>query len=217
MTQKLWKQLNADLRAADVDGQIPERMTWGDSIDEESATHAANMLLNSAVPREPFDEIVVDYLDNPLNTIGLEIAVRLLTRKGTSAEVPNLLCLYQQVPESKSEQSTLWAVGNAVYTIAPKSHLDEMLEITRNEKLGHSRHQLIVHLSRFKNDEAVYTSLLGLLKDSTVLGPALEALKRFGDPRAIAAIESTEVDEEDTYPAHQKRMALKKLNEKLVN
>ena len=55
-----------------------------------------------------------------------------------------------------------------------------------------------------------------LLDDESVRGPTLEALKRYGDIRAIPAIERTPVKDGDDgiYERHQKMMGLKKLNEK---
>ena len=110
----------------------------------------------------------------------------------------------------------LWAVGNAIYTIAPRDHLDDCIAICKDRRLGSSRHKLIVHLSRFRKSEEVFQTLLSLLDDESVRGAALEAMKRYGDIRAIPAIERTPVKDGDegTYERHQKIMGLKKLNEK---
>ena len=102
----------------------------------------------------------------------------------------------------------LWAVGNVIYTISPRDHLDECILICRDSRLDYSRSRLIVlHLSRFKKSKEVFQTLRHLLEDESVGGAALEALKRYGDVRAIPAIERTPVREGDvgTYETHQKR------------
>jgi HEAT repeat protein len=154
-------------------------------------------------------------LDELTVNSGLEMVVRALTRKGMTVATPRLLKLFSD-ESLYQEQKCLWTVGNAIYAIEPRDHLDECIRICRDHRLGPSRHRLIVHLSRFKKSEDVFQALLSLLDDESVRGAALEALKRYGDVRAIPAIEQTPVGDgrEGTYEAHQKTKALKKLNEK---
>jgi HEAT repeat protein len=59
----------------------------------------------------------------------------------------------------------------------------------------------------------VFQTLLSLLADESVRGSALEALWRYGDARALPAIERTPVREDD-YEAKAKSTALRKLNRK---
>jgi len=105
----------------------------------------------------------------------------------------------------------LWAVGNALHTIAPRDHLQEVIAICRNRELGFARGQLVLHLSRFKNTEAVFQTLISLLGDESIRGQALEALWRYGDTRAIPAIEATPV-REGFYEVQAKNTALRRLN-----
>jgi HEAT repeat protein len=222
-----WKQLGRELLALD---------RWGDfdtsslqaSTDAAQAykwkwagEHPVNLMVNGAVPLDHFETYVptlVRALGEMTGPVDLEFVARSLTRKGLTVAVPALLKLFSN-EELINEPTSLWAVGNAIYTIQPRDHVDECLHICRNAGLGESRHKLIVHLSRFKKSEEVFQTLLALLDDESVRGAALEALKRFGDVRAIPAIKRTPVRKGDDgiYERHQKQMALKKLTEKKLN
>jgi hypothetical protein len=219
-----WKRLGSELRDLDRWGDF-DASRLRESPDVEQAykwkwvgEHPVNLMVNGAVPHDHFETYVptlVRALSEMTGAVDLEFVARSLTRKGLTVAVPALLKLFSN-KELIKEQRSLWAVGNAIYTIEPRDHLEECLQICRDRRLGESRHLLIVHLSRFKRSEEVFQTLLTLLDDESVRGPALEALKRFGDVRAIPAIKRTPVRDGDDgiYERHQKKMALKKLTEK---
>jgi hypothetical protein len=69
---------------------------------------------------------------------------------------------------------------------------------------------LVLHLSRFKNTEEVYQTLVSLLSDDSVRGHAIEALWRYRDTRAISAIEAVPV-RPGLYEAKAKNTALRRL------
>jgi hypothetical protein len=234
MPRSSWEKLADDLLTKDRWGDFDVAMTretptgppsriWRDNVLSNFLSmdpHPVNVLVNCSVPAEHFQTyvpILVNALGVLTANMGLEMVVRALTRKGTTAAAEQLLKLYtNQDPDVNP--SLLWAVGNAIYTIAPLDHLDECICICRDCRLGGSRHKLIVHLSRYKKSEEVFQTLLSLLDDESVRGAALEALKRLGDTRAIPAIERTSVRDPSEpygiYETHQKTMALKKLSEK---
>ena len=226
MARSAWEKLADDLLAEDRWGDFDVARTQETPTNPRSwiwrhiDPHPVNILVNSGVPVDHFEAYVptlVRALDEVTADLGLEMVVRALTKKGTTAATKKLLKLYAN-EDLVRYRGLLWAVGNAVYTIAPRDHLDECICICKNHRLGRSRHMLVVHLSRFKKSEEVFQALLSLLDDESVRGPALEALKRYGDIRAIPAIERTAVrDPEEpygNYETHQKEMALKKLGEK---
>lgn len=219
MGESLWEQLGEELRRCDQWGDFetakshPQAKKWPQVRD-----HPVNLMVNGCVSSEHY-ETYVPVLLNSLNELNksadLEMVVRALTRSGLFAATEQLLKLYADRGRAEDDRH-LWAVGNAIYTIAPRDHLAEILCICKDTKLGKARHMLIVHLCRFKKSEDVFETLIDLLSDETSRGPALEALKRLGDVRAIPAIERTPVrdGDEGVYETHQRMMALKKLKEK---
>ncbi len=227
MDQSAWEKLGDDLHSLDHWGDFraaktrfvkgdPQTWKWK-SIEQ----HPVNIMVNAGVSSEHFQTYVprlLHALEESKSDSGyLEMVVRALTKKGLSAATEKLLQLFSE-ESFLQDLGLLWVVGNAIYTIEPRDHLDECLRICQNRKLGGSRQRLIVHLSRFKKSEEVFLTLLSLLEEGEVeiRGAAFEALKRFGDVRAIRAIERTPVRDGDDfiYESHQKVMALKKLNEK---
>jgi hypothetical protein len=226
MPRSAWEKLADDLLAQDRWGDFDVARTQETPTDPRSwiwrhiDPHPVSILVNRGVPLDHFEAYVqtlVRALDEVTADLGLEMVVRALTKKGMTPATEKLLKLYSN-EDLVGYRGLLSAVGNAIYTIAPRNHLDECICICRDRRLGSSRHKLVVHLSRFNKSEEVFQTLLSLLDDESVRGPALEALKRYGDIRAIPAIERTPVRDPDephgTYETHQKKMALKKLREK---
>ena len=216
MDRSAWERLGDELRALD---------RWGDFGAGKTRTtstglHPASIMFNGGVPLEHFPVYVpalLRALDELTGSGELETVVRVVTKKGLKGVTGKLVDLFTR-EDLVHEHNLLWAAGNAIYHIAPRDYLNECLRICRNRRLGYSRQRLIVHLSRFKKSEEVFQTLLSLLEDESVRGAALEALKRYGDVRALPAIQRTPVrgGDEGVYEAHQKMMALKKLSEKLV-
>jgi len=211
-----WEELGEELLTFDKWGHFATARSQLSAMPWSGMPpHPVNLMVNFDVPVENYVPILIRAINELGRPSGLEGVVRALTKKNLNAAVEPLLGLFDDYTYTDDE-SLLWAVGNAVYTIAPREHLEACLRICGDSGFGMSRQHLIVHLSRFKKSEKVYEILISLLEDETVRGPALEALKRFGDIRAIPAIEGTPVREGDDflYEQHQKKMALKKLNEK---
>lgn len=222
MNTSVWEKLGDQLRSLDRWGDFGSERTEIHRNDPDTWKwhhidgHPVNIMLNSSIPPDHFPAYVPHLLhaleDLTGEEAGLEIIVRVLTKKGLTEAVEPLLRLYKDEALFQ-DLPCLWAVGNAVYHIEPHDHMDECLLICRDHRLGYSRHKLIVHLSRYKKSDEVFQTLLSLLEDESVRGAALEALRRYGDIRAIPAIERTPVrnGDEGIYETHQKGMALKKL------
>lgn len=223
-----WDKLGNDLLALDRWGDFDASRTQFVTTDPATwkwrsiDPHPVNILVNAGVPLEHFNSYVprlllaLDELKEN-SGFGLEMVVRSLTKKKLTAATTKLISLLTD-ESLVSQHGLLWAAGNAIYEIEPRDHLDKCLQICRDRRLGHARHRVIVHLSRFKKSEEVFQTLLSLLdeEDQMIRGAAFEALKRFGDVRAIPAIEHTPVRDGDdfTYETHQRMTALKKLREK---
>lgn len=221
MSRSAWSALGDELFALDRWGDFDPAKRQFDAADPKTwlwrhaDPHPVNILVNSDIPPDHV-EFYAPALIGGLNTLrdeaGLEMVVRALTRKGLTAAVGPILKLFS-LPSLLREQNCLWAAGNAIYWIAPKDHLEESLRICRDRRVGAARQRLIVHLCRFKKSPDVFDTLITLLEDETARGAAMESLRRFGDPRALPAIERTPVreGEEGIYETHQKERALKTL------
>jgi hypothetical protein len=193
-----WTSLATELRAHD------QLAHFASSLD-----HPVNTLVNGSFSAKPYQEILIRSLDWPMETRELEMVVRALTEKGMTTATDRLLMFFKDNAKRQAS-GLLWAVGNALHTIAPHDHLTEVLTICQNCEWGRARQMLVLHLSRFKNTEQVFQTLISLLQDESVKGHALEALWRYGDSRAIPAIEATPV-QVGLYEANAKNTALKRL------
>lgn len=196
-----WTALGDLLRDADEHGDFT-----GDS------DHPIHQVVNKLCSAKLYKEILIAALDQPLEVRDREMVVRALSEKGMNEAIPTLFRLFES--ETTTDSSLLWAVGNAIYTVASKEYLPDTLRACRDQSLGSSRQMLVIHASRFKNKAEVLDTLISLLDDSTVRGHALEALWRFGDTRALPAIKATLV-RKNLYEAKAKKTAISRLERKL--
>jgi hypothetical protein len=194
----LWTSLEEELRARDSSGDFTR-----------TSNHPVNLLVNGGISAKPYQDILISYLDSGLSPNELEMVVRALSQKGLRRATGRLLAFFEDA-NFKTSPGLLWAVGNAVYAIADREHVDQMIMTCRRHDLGCARQMLVLHLSRFKNTEEVFQTLVSLLPDESVRGHVLEALWRYGDPRAIPAIEATVV-QAGLFEAKAKQTALKRL------
>jgi hypothetical protein len=202
-----WVSLGEELRARDCHGDFTVPLSWPGMED-----HPVNHIVNAGIHSAPYAGILIRYLDSAMDDGEMNMVVRSLTQKGITGATDRLLRFFGD--EAKDHDLyLLWAVGNALHTMAPRDHLQEIIAICRNRALGFSRGQLIIHLSRFKKTEEVFQTLLSLLDDESIRGQVLEALWRYGDVRAIAAIEATPT-REGFYEVKAKNTALRRLNRK---
>lgn len=68
-----------------------------------------------------------------------------------------------------------WAIGNALFVVADKSVLPEMLAIAQDQHHGTARQMIVMAFGRFP-EENVFETLLALLEDPDVRGHAVIAL-----------------------------------------
>jgi HEAT repeat protein len=129
---------------------------------------------------------------------------------GLCKAAPYLLKIFQRRDELS--EHNLWAVGNALYTIDDKNLYSEILDLCRDKSLGNGRARLIGVLSRIRTEES-FNILVESLSDQVVRGDVIEALGRFGDPRAIPFLESLTLNKQE-YEFKAKNTALKRLKEK---
>lgn len=115
-----------------------------------------------------------------------QFLVRCLTVKGFYQATKPLIQEFYQASGTKG--SLRWAIGNALSTIADKSCSREMVEIAKNRDFGMSRQMIVYDLWKF-DDPEIKDVLVSLLDDETVVGHAVHALRRLGDPSVIPYLE----------------------------
>ena len=179
----------------------------------EGSLHPVEYLVNSDHSAKPYSSLLTDSLSYPMDIREREMIVRALTEKGLTTPIPQLFSFFSV--EFSEENEFLWAVGNAIYTIAPSGYMQETLSICRDRKYGTSRQMLVLHSSRYKKQEEAFDMLVSLLDDSTVRGHCLQALWRYGDTRALTYIERIPV-KKGLYEAKAKATCLKRLRRKLA-
>lgn len=133
--------------------------------------------------------------------------------KGFKDAVPWLLSLFSGFPENGMNESSLWAIGNSIYTINDKRYYDEVIEICANKRYGDARQILMGSLARAKTDKA-YEVLLDCLEESDLRGHAIESLGRFGRVAAIEILEPLTV-KKDRYEFKARNTALRRSRRKL--
>src|SRR5260221_381686 len=119
-------------------------------------------MVNGNVAAERYQDVLLRALDELSHPNELEMVVRALTRKEISAATERLLRFFGDYAY-ELHPHLLWAVGNALHTIAPRGHLHEFIRICRDRRFAFGRGQLVLHLSRFKQSEEVFQTLLSLL------------------------------------------------------
>jgi hypothetical protein len=116
--------------------------------------------------------VLLYWLTKVENKVVKEEIVRCLTVK----KAPPIVgaALVQEFLNSEDRFSK-WAMGNALSAVADKSILRELLTIAEDKRHGTARQMVVVGLGKFPED-AVYETLLRLLKDHDVRGHAVMAL-----------------------------------------
>ena len=194
-----YENLNRELR----DAGVPDYVFMG----QEGSP--IDTLANTKTSSHPYQDILIDYL-HKLSGNELEMVVRALTEKKNKKAAPYLLKIFQR--RDGLSEHILWAVGNALYTIDDKNLYPEILDLCRDKSLGNGRARLIGVLSRIRTEES-FNILVESLSDQVVIGDVIEALGRFGDPRAIPFLESLTLNKHE-YEFKAKNSALKRLKEK---
>jgi len=195
-----YDQLNAELRKSGVCNN--------DLFDKR--LNPVEFLTNSKISSKPFTEILLKYLPL-LNGNERDMVIRALTEKGNDKAVPYLLEIANN-PKEKDELQ-LWTVCNALYIIDNTEIYNEILNICKEPRVGIARQMLLGILAKMRTKEA-YQLLVELLNDSKLKGHVIEALGKFGDPKAIEILEKIQV-EKGKYEFKAKVIAINRLNKKL--
>lgn len=201
-----WNQLNDALAGAGVPRRTVHRVKGFDfELDEP-----VNIIVNTGMDAAPYLSILLDYALRLTVPNEIEMVVRCMThRKGFRDAVPWLLSLFKNYPQNGLNETHLWAVGNAIYTIDDKKLYPEVLPLCGDNRYTTARQMLMGVLARAKTDEA-FNVLIACLGDPSVRGHAIEALGRFGRADAIAILEAVPV-QKGLYEYKAKETALRRL------
>lgn len=194
-----YDKLNIELRNAGV----PEYEFMGEKLDPIST------LVNARISAKPFREILIKYL-SLLNANELGMVVRALSEKGmkdVSQRLINIFNSHEDYPKLN-----LWTVGNAISIIDDKTTYGEVLKICKYIKFGSSRQMLMTTLRKMKSEES-FNSLIDSLDDESIRGHAINELKKWGDSRALQAIQKTNV-RKGLFEEKAKKKAIEKLKAK---
>jgi hypothetical protein len=205
-TSKTYQELSRALVRAGLPASVIRRVK-GCNLE---TVGAVEILVNTRIDAAPYARILLDYASKLTTPNEIEMVARCMTQsKGFQDAVPWLLSLFEAYPENGFNETHLWAIGQAIYTINNKQFYPEVISICRTKKYGHGRQMLMGTLARARTDEA-YEVLLDCLEDATVRAHAIEAIGRFGCTDAIAILEPLEV-QKGLYEFKSKQTALRRL------
>jgi len=97
-----------------------------------------------------------------------------------------LIQQFRKLPLAENE-GIKWAIGNALSVIADDSAFDAIRDLVQDRQHGRAREMLTVALGNMRNPETV-NLLIRLLEDDQVAGHALIAIRKLGQPEAIAHV-----------------------------
>ena len=163
-------------------------------------------LVNTKTSSKPYKEILIEYLDI-LKGNELEMVIRALTEKGMKDVAPLLITILNN--SENYPNLDLLAVGNAISVIDDSSTYDKVLKVCQSPKYGASRQMIMTTLRKMKTEESFQT-LITSLQDESIRGHAIDELRKWGDPRALAPIENVEV-RKGLFEAKAKKKAIEKL------
>lgn len=150
--------------------------------------------------------ILLEHLANITDEGDKAFLARCLTVKGFCQATKPLIQEFYQM----TKDSPRWAIGNALSIIADKSCSQEMVEIAKNRDFGMSRQMIVYDLWKF-DDSEIKDVLVSLLNDETVVGHAVHALRRLGDPSVIPYLEAI-TSHKMTWIRNEAKAAIERLN-----
>jgi hypothetical protein len=208
---KIYDKLNRALTKAGVPASVV-RNVKGCNLEDRGAV---NVLVNTGIDAAPYAGILLEYARKLTDPNEIEMVARCMIQpKGFRDALGWLLSLFEGYPNNGLNQTHLWAIGSAIYTINYKKYYGEVISICRKKKYGLARQMLMGTLARAKTD-AAYKVLVKCLDDQSVRAHAIEALGRFGRTDAIAILQPLSV-QKGLYEFKAKATALRRLRRKLT-
>jgi hypothetical protein len=122
--------------------------------------------------------IIIEWLPRIADSNVKDAMVRSLTGQPTArGEGARRLLAEFHRPEYSTQTSLLWAIGNALATVAGPADADDIIEILQDRSLGTARQMFCGALMRTHNSRRIGV-LIALIEDDDVAGHAILALRQ---------------------------------------
>jgi hypothetical protein len=132
--------------------------------------------------------ILVEWLPRMTDLVDKEVIARSLTGTRT-ARAPAAAAIVKEFRETPLDaETTKWAYGNALATLAGPEVADDLIDIVRDRRHGIARQMLCDALKRTKDPRAPDV-LIELIEDDDVAGHAILALRLYGPKTALPHLE----------------------------
>jgi hypothetical protein len=132
--------------------------------------------------------ILVEWLPRMTDLVDKEVIARSLTGTRT-ARAPAAAAIVKEFREAPLDaETTKWAYGNALATLAGPEVADDLIELVRDQRHGIARQMLCDALKRTKDPRAPDV-LIELTDDDDVAGHAILALRLYGPKSALPLLE----------------------------
>ena len=171
-------------------------------------------LVNSRKPYPEAIEVLLEMLPRVRHDRVKEGVARALgVREARPVAAKPLIREFLEVPsETKSQQHTKWAVGNALSTVADDSVFDEVLAIVSDRRHGWTRSGIVNALCNMKaNRPRAVAALTGFLTDEDIEVEAMMALGALHVREARPQIASF-LEHSDSWVRQQAKRALAKID-----
>ena len=160
-----------------------------------------------------FDEvaalpILTRWLPRIADTRVKETIVRHIKRKEAGPQAASLLLREFAVTQ---DEGLGWVIGDAIATVADRSHFDEILALAADKRHGHARSPLVGMLWRFKSDAADQVLTSSVANRDTAFDAMSAARRRFGNSAARELIAPL-IDADDHRVREAAREQLKRID-----
>ena len=164
-----WKALEAELEARGID--------------------ATDFGIFSSVAPTTFDAeaaapLLVEWLPRMRDSVEKEVIARSLTGTKTAAPAAARAILVEFRSAPMDDETTKWAYGNALATLADAGVADDLIELLGDPRHGRARQMLCDALKRTKDPRAPDV-LIELIDDDEIAGHAISALRSYGPKSAL--------------------------------
>lgn len=146
--------------------------------------NSVNELLKLSHKERELVPYLLELLDDLSDETDKEFVVRCLGVKGFTEVIPKLLTEFK----SAKNNYYRWAIANSINIIHSMTIEKELIELSSNKKYGTGRQMLVLSLGEYKSDLTL-NCLVNLLNDEEVIGHALQALGKCGNPEVLSDIE----------------------------
>jgi hypothetical protein len=171
------------INRADAAPVLDDLQKAGFDVEAIAELHERPTNYRDAIP------ILLRWLPRVENAAVKEDIVRALTVRWAKPDAAAILVEeFRRVEDGSEDLGLRWAIGNALAEVADDSVLDDLADITTDERWGRSREMVALALGNMTDPRAADV-LRALLRDDDVAGHAVVALGNLRAREARAEIE----------------------------